>query len=99
VVVGRKLYDRAVGTAMSHSIAKLAPGAGAHLNPLDVDVLGAEPGDDVQLVGEKATAILPVVANPAVPRGIVWAPFNQGGSVEDLIDAHAAVTDVKIEVV
>jgi hypothetical protein len=30
----------------------------------------------------------------------VWAPFNQsGGSVEDLIDANAPITDVKIEVV
>ena len=97
--MSRKLYDRAVGTAMSHSIAKLAPGAGAHLHPLDVDALGVDTGDDVQLIGEKATAVLPVVANPAVPRGIVWAPFNQGGAVEDLIDGDAAVIDVKIEVV
>ncbi len=56
-------------------------------------------GDDVQLIGDKATSILSVVTNPAVPRGIVWAPFNQGGAVEDLIDGTAAVTDVKIEVV
>ncbi len=99
LVVSRKLYDRAVGTAMSHSIAKLGPGSGAHLHPLDVDALGVATGDDVQLIGEKATAILSVVANPAVPRGIVWAPFNQGGAVEDLIDGEAAVIDVKIEVV
>ena len=98
LVVSRKLYDRAVGTAMSHSIAQLAPGAGAHLHPLDADVLGVHTGDDVQLIGEKATAILPVVTDPAVPRGIVWAPFNQGGAVEDLIDNEAAITDVKIEV-
>ena len=98
LVVSRKLYDRAVGTAMSHSIAKLAPGAGAHLHPLDVDALGANSGSDVQLIGERATAILPVVANSAVPRGIVWAPFNQGGAVEDLIDGNAAVIDLKIEV-
>ena len=70
LVVSRKLYDRAVGTAMSHSIAKLAPGAGAHLHPLDVDALGANSGSDVQLIGERATAILPVVANSAVPRGM-----------------------------
>ena len=42
LVVSRKLYDRAVGTAMSHSIAKLAPGPGAHLHPLDVEALGVE---------------------------------------------------------
>jgi NADH-quinone oxidoreductase subunit G len=99
LVVSRKLYDRAVGTAMSPSIAKLAPGAGAHLHPLDADALGVHTGTDIQLIGAKATAILPVVTNPAVPRGIVWAPFNQDGAVEDLIDGSAAVTDVKIEVV
>jgi hypothetical protein len=29
----------------------------------------------------------------------VWAPFNQAGagSIEDIIDAHAANTDVRIE--
>jgi NADH-quinone oxidoreductase subunit G len=100
LVVSRKLYDRAIGTAMSHSIAKLAPGAGAHLHPLDVDALGVADGTDVKLIGQKSSVILPVVANPSVPRGVVWAPFNQGGgSVEDLIDAAAVVTDVKIEVV
>lgn len=100
LVVSRKLYDRAIGTAMSHSIAKLAPGAGAHVHPLDADALGVADGTDVKLIGQKSTVILPIVANPSVPRGIVWAPFNQGGgTVEDLIDAAAAVTDVKIEVV
>jgi hypothetical protein len=30
----------------------------------------------------------------------VWAPFNQGGgTVEDLIDASAPITDLKIEVI
>ncbi|WP_051062357.1 NADH-quinone oxidoreductase subunit NuoG [Ilumatobacter nonamiensis] len=100
LVVGRKLYDRAIGTAMSHSIAKLAPGAAIHLHPLDIDALGASVGDDLQLIGAQATAILPVAANHAVPRGIAWAPFNQDGSViETLIDATASVTDVKIEVI
>ena len=100
LVVGRKLYDRAIGTAMSHSIAKLAPGAGAHLHPLDLDALGVADGGDVRLIGQKATAILPAVSNPTIARGVVWAPFNQaGGTVEDLIDASAAVTDVQIEVV
>jgi NADH-quinone oxidoreductase subunit G len=43
---------------------------------------------------------VPVRSNPSVARGVVWAPFNQGGgTVEDLIDASAAVNDVRIEVV
>ena len=34
----------------------------------------------------------------AVPRGTVWSPFNQpGGTVEEIIDATAPVTDVRIE--
>ncbi|MGB3735548.1 MAG: NADH-quinone oxidoreductase subunit NuoG [Ilumatobacter sp.] len=100
LVVGRKLYDRAIGTAMSHSIAKLAPGAGAHLHPLDLDALGVAEGGDVRLIGKKATAILPAVSNPGIARGVVWAPFNQdGGTIEDLIDASVSVTDVQIEVV
>ena len=99
LVVSRKLYDRAVSTAMSPSIAKLAPGTGAHVHPLDLDGIGVEAGTDVKLISAKAAAVLPVVANYNVPRGVVWSPFNQSGtgSIEDIIDAAAATTDVRIE--
>ncbi|MEO1055295.1 MAG: NADH-quinone oxidoreductase subunit NuoG [Actinomycetota bacterium] len=98
LVVSRKLYDRAVGTAMSRSIAELAPDAAVHLNPLDVAQLGVEPGGDVTLTSASSTAVLPVVTNHAVPRGVVWSPFNQhGGSANELVDADADVTDVRIE--
>ncbi len=98
LVVSRKLYDRAVGTAMARSLANLAPGSGAHVNPLDLDSLGLTAGDDVKLVGAKGSTVLPIVANTAVPRGTVWSPFNQpGGTLEEIIDATAAVTDVRIE--
>jgi NADH-quinone oxidoreductase subunit G len=98
LVVSRKLYDRAVGTEMSRSLAKLAPGAAAHVNPLDLDSLGLAAGDDVKLVSAKASTVMPIVANTAVPRGTVWSPFNQpGGTVEEIIDATAPVTDVRIE--
>ena len=98
LVVSRKLYDRAVGTEKSRSLAKLAPGAAAHVNPLDLDSLGLAVGDDVKLVSAKASTVMPIVANTAVPRGTVWSPFNQpGGTVEEIIDATAPVTDVRIE--
>ncbi len=97
--VSRKLYDQAIGTAMSHSLAKLAPGAAAHVHPLDLDQLGVAEGGDVKLIGPKASAVLPVVSNPSIARGVVWAPFNQsGGDVEDIIDSTVAVVDVQIEV-
>jgi NADH-quinone oxidoreductase subunit G len=100
LVVSRTLYDRAVGTEMSRSIASLAPGSAAHLHPLDVDALGVAAGDDVKLIGAKTTVVLPVAANPRIPRGVVWSPFNQhGGNVEDLIDAGSPIIDVRIELV
>jgi len=98
LVVSRKLYDRAVGTAMSRSLAHLAPGPGAHVPPLDLDRLGVPEGDLVRLVSARGTATLPIIANPSVARGTVWSPFNQGGrTIEDIIDASAAITDVRIE--
>ncbi len=103
LVVSRKLYDRAVGTAMSRSISKLAVPAGAHLHPLDVDALGASDGGDVRLVGTAGSVILPVVVDATIARGNVWVPFNTvpsaGGShVEGVIDGTTVVTDVRIEV-
>jgi NADH-quinone oxidoreductase subunit G len=98
LVVSRKLYDRAVGTEMSRSLVNLAAGAGAHVNPLDLGALGLADGDDVKIIGSKATVVLPIRANDAVPRGVVWAPFNQPcGSIEQVVDASAPVTDVRIE--
>jgi len=84
---------------MSHSLAKLAPGAAAHVNPLDLDGIGVVAGTEVKLISAKSTAVLPVAANHNVPRGVVWAPFNQSGagSIESIIDATAATTDVRIE--
>jgi NADH-quinone oxidoreductase subunit G len=99
LVVNRKLYDGAIGTAMSRSLVNLAPGAAAHVHPLDLDGIGVTEGTEVKLISAKATAVLPVVGNNNVPRGVVWAPFNQPGtgSIEDIIDATAANTDVRIE--
>ncbi|MEL6892453.1 MAG: molybdopterin-dependent oxidoreductase, partial [Actinomycetota bacterium] len=103
LVVSRKLYDRAVGTAMSRSIAKLASHAAAHIHPLDLDALGAADGTDVKLIGETGTVIMPVTADASITRGVVWVPFNTvpasgGAHVESIIDAAAVVNDVKIEV-
>jgi NADH-quinone oxidoreductase subunit G len=98
LVVSRKLYDRAVGTQMSRSLAGLAPGAAVHVHPLDLDGLGVTEGDDVKVISAKAASVLPIAANPRVPRGVVWSPFNQGGgTIEDIVDGAAATTDVRIE--
>jgi NADH-quinone oxidoreductase subunit G len=98
LVVSRKLYDRAVGTQMSRSLVNLAPGAGVHVHPLDLDSLGVADGDDVKVVSARSASVLPITANVRVPRGVAWSPFNQGGgTIEDIIDGTAATTDVRIE--
>jgi len=99
LVVSRKLYDLAVGTAMSKSLAPLAPGTAVYVNPLDVTRIGSALGADVKVTSAKASVILPLAADESVQRGTAWVPFNQPGNVRigDLIEATAAVTDVRIE--
>jgi NADH-quinone oxidoreductase subunit G len=98
LVVSRKLYDRAVGTQMSRSLANLAFLSAAYVHPLDLDGLGVAEGDDVKIVSAKAATILPIRPHSAVPRGILWSPFNHGsGNIEDIIDWRSATTDVRIE--
>ncbi|HEY5664552.1 MAG TPA: NADH-quinone oxidoreductase subunit NuoG [Ilumatobacter sp.] len=98
LVVSRKLYDRAVATAMSPSLAKLPIGAGAHLHPLDLDRIGESEGVEVKLISASGSVVLPLVADVTVQRGTIWAPFNQAGAdITDIVDSGAAVTDVRIE--
>ena len=98
LVVSRKLYDQAIGTAMSPSMAHLAPGATVHVHPLDLERVGATTGVDVRVSTQRATVVLAVEADDTVVRGTAWVPYNQpGADIGDLIDCTAAVTDVRIE--
>ena len=98
LAVSRKLYDNAVGTSRSPSLSALAPGAAAHLHPLDFDQTGVAAGADVRVVSARGSVVLALVANPSVPRGTVWAPFNQTGvDIREVMDSTVPVTDVRIE--
>jgi predicted molibdopterin-dependent oxidoreductase YjgC len=98
LVVSRKLYDNAVTTAMSPSLAHLAPGSALHLHPLDIERVGSTNGADVKVTSKRASMVFKVVADDTVVRGSAWVPFNQPGpSVGELIDAADAVTDVRVE--
>ena len=98
LVVSRKLYDRAVGTAMSPSLAPLAPGAAAFLHPHDFAKVGVAAGTEVSLIGAKGSVVLPLHPDDSVAKGTLWSPFNQpGATVSDLVDAAAGATDVRIE--
>ncbi len=98
LVVSRKLYDDAVSTRTSPSLAHLAPGMTAHMHPLDIERAGAVEGADVRLSSVKAGIVVAIEGDPSVLRGTVWVPFNQPGStIGELIDHRATVTDVRIE--
>ncbi|CAB4885533.1 unannotated protein [freshwater metagenome] len=98
LVVSRKLYDQAIGTATSPSLATLATGGAVYVHPLDIARVGSAIGASVKVSTSKATIVLPLAADDAVQRGSAWIPFNQhGANPGDLIDAAAAVTDVRIE--
>jgi NADH-quinone oxidoreductase subunit G len=98
LVVSRKMYDRAVGTSMSPSLAGLAAASVAHVNPLDLAALGVTEGTDVRVIGSRGTVVLPVAADVAVARGSLRVAFNvPGASIADIVDARAPANDVRVE--
>ena len=98
LVVSRKLYDRAVNTVMSPSLAKLNVGGGARVHSLDLPRVGVDVGTEVKLISATGSVVMPLVADDSVQRGTIWAPFNMAGpDITDLVDADAPVTDVRIE--
>jgi anaerobic selenocysteine-containing dehydrogenase len=98
LVASRKLYD--LGTLVQHSpsLAALAAGTGARFNPLDFDRLGVQPGATVKLTSARGSVSATATPDPGVPRGAVAMLVNQPGiSVSALIDATAAVTEIRVE--
>ena len=98
LIVSRKLYDKAIVTTKSPSLAPLAGTRAVYVNPLDVTRIGSVVGAEVKVSSARATVILPLATDPSVQRGTAWVPFNQpGANIGELIDAAASVTDVRIE--
>jgi NADH-quinone oxidoreductase subunit G len=98
LVLTRKLYDRAVLTTHSPSLASLAASATAHVNPLDLERIGVPEGEEVRIVAPKGTVVLPITADERVPRGSLQVPFNvPGASITDIVDATAPAIDVRLE--
>ncbi|MEZ5215103.1 MAG: molybdopterin-dependent oxidoreductase [Ilumatobacteraceae bacterium] len=98
LVTSRKLYDKAVFTQLSPSMANLAPGASIHVHSLDLDRLGARGGTQLKVTGPRGSVILAAVADDGVPRGQVWVPFNQPGvNIAVIIDSGDEVCDVTLE--
>ncbi len=98
LVLSRRLYDAAVGTATSPALSALAPGARVTVNPLDLDKIGAREGSNVRVGAGNSSVVLPVAVSAAVARGTAMVAHNQpGGDVRDVLTSGASVTEVRIE--
>ena len=98
LLVDRELYDAAVFTARSPSLADLPRGAAVSLNPWDADRRGFSAGTPVRVIAARTSGVLPARPDGRVPRGVARVVFNQpGGVVNELINAALAVNDVRLE--
>ena len=98
LVSSRKLYDLGVALQRSPSLAGLAGEAVLRMNPTDHERLGFAERAQAKVTSSRTTFLVDAVADPAVARGVAVLPFNQHGvRATDLIDATAAVTDVRVE--
>ncbi len=96
--VGRKLYDKAIGTVTSPALSQLAPGARITIHPLDLDRVGAPIGSNVKVSNAHSSVVLPVFVSDSVPRGSAVVPFNQpGADIRELIRHGESIVDVRIE--
>ena len=81
------------------AVARTAAVSGsAHLHPLDIDRLGVAAGEEVRIVGDRGTVVLPVMRRRRVPAGVAAGAVQRPRDVSGrIVDATAPVTDVRIE--
>lgn len=98
LVVTRKMYDEGTMLTFSPSLASLAAGASAAVNPDDLETARISAGSEVTLSNDIGSVTLEVVADPGVSPGTIAVEFNQpNASVAQLLDAGRIVTSVRIE--
>lgn len=77
--LARVMYDDGVLLRHGSSLVDLAPGGAVHLHPDDATRLGLAEGDASRVVSDGGEAVLPVVLDSTLHRGVVYVPFNQPG--------------------
>jgi NADH-quinone oxidoreductase subunit G len=98
LVATRRMYDDGALLRHSPASAGLARAIQLRLNPVDFDRLGVEPGTVVKVESARGHLLAPVASDAGVPIGSAAIPFSvDGWAANTLIDASAAVTDVRVE--
>jgi NADH-quinone oxidoreductase subunit G len=96
----RKLYDHGALVQHSPSLAGLVAGPRVAANPADLSRLGVGDGDRVRLTSSRGSLTVSVSPDATVPEGTLTMVLAQGEpSPTALIDATAAVTEVRVETV
>ena len=98
LVTRRKLFDR--GTQIGHApaLAGLAGGSTLSVNPDDLTRIGISDGTRVKVTSSRGSLVAPATFDATVPAGTVVLHWNLGDpSPRGLIDATAAVTEVRVE--
>jgi predicted molibdopterin-dependent oxidoreductase YjgC len=98
LVVGRRLYDNGRMVSEAGALRRVRRPFPLHISPHDAAGLGIESGDDVRVASTRGSQVLPVAIDPGVPAGIAQLDFSaDGAGAAALIDAHAVVTDLRLE--
>ncbi|QXC60169.1 NADH-quinone oxidoreductase subunit NuoG [Aquihabitans sp. G128] len=98
LVTARRLYDHGTLVSKAPSLAGLAVPGVLVANPADLERLGVAAGDSVKVSSPRGSLTTPVEPDATVPAGTVVLSWAQGDpSPTVLIDAGAAVTEVRVE--
>jgi anaerobic selenocysteine-containing dehydrogenase len=101
LVSRRSLYGNGTLVQAAPALAALAKPPCARANPSDLDRLGIRKGGQVRVRSNRANFLIEAEPDAGVPRGSLSLAFNSvdqtGEGAGALIDADAAVTDVRVE--
>jgi NADH-quinone oxidoreductase subunit G len=98
LVTSRKLYDHGTHVGHAPSLAGLAGSSALSVNPDDLTRIGIADGTRVKVTSSKGTLTVPATFDATVPPGTAVLHWNLGDpSPRGLIDATAAVTEVRVE--
>ncbi|MGH9169910.1 MAG: NADH-quinone oxidoreductase subunit NuoG [Acidimicrobiales bacterium] len=101
LVTQRSLYDHGILVQAAPSLAPLVPRQVVHLQRKELDKLGVTDGDEVRVRSSRGELILPVLGDASIPAGVALLPIGvvpiEEAGATVLIDATAAVTEVRLE--